>query len=89
MGHGDAVWPEDHGQARRGGSGARVRSLRRADRVHPAGHGGLVRVPARPAASLVGLGSVVTNPRAAHRLLTCSLSVSGWSFRTSSTTGPA
>lgn len=56
VGHGDAVWSEDRRQARGGVSGARVWSLRRADRVHPAGHGGLICVPARSPASLVGLG---------------------------------
>lgn len=56
MGHGDAFRPEDHRQGRGGLPGTRVCRLRRADRVHPAGHGGVVCVPARSSASLVGPG---------------------------------
>lgn len=55
MGHGDALRSEDHREGRGGVSGARVCRLRRADCVHPAGHGGVVCVPPRAPAPLVGL----------------------------------
>lgn len=67
MGHGDASWPEHHRPGRGGLSGARVWGLCRADRVHPAGHGGLVCVPARSPAPLVGEAA-----GRAHALLTVS-----------------
>lgn len=55
MGHGDAPGPADHHAGRGGVPGARVRPVRHAHRVHPAGHGGPVCVPPRSPASLVGL----------------------------------
>lgn len=90
VGHGDALRSEDHREGRGGVSGTCVCRLRRADCVHPAGHGGVVCVPPRAPASLVGLGGSERGRRRRHVLTPClfGLPITGWSFRTSSTTGP-
>lgn len=90
VGHGDALRSEDHREARGGVSGTCVCRLRRADRVHPAGHGGVVCIPTRAAASLVGLRGSELRRRRRDALTQCllGLPITGWSFRTSSTMGP-
>lgn len=55
MVHGDAPGPEDHHASRGGVSGPRVRPLRHAHRLHPAGDGRSVGVPSRPPTSLVSV----------------------------------
>lgn len=55
MVHGDAPGPEDHHESRGGVSGPRVRPLRHAHRLHPAGDGRSVGVPSRSPTSLVSL----------------------------------
>lgn len=55
VGHGDAPGSEDHHKNGDTVFGPRVRPLRHAHRVHPAGHGRLVGVPPRPPPPLVSL----------------------------------
>lgn len=55
MVHGDAPGPEDHHESRGGVSGPRVRPLRYAHRLHPAGDGRSIGVPSRSSTSLVSL----------------------------------
>lgn len=55
VGHGDASGPEDDHEGGGGVFSSRVRPLRCAHRVHPAGDGGFISFPPRSEIALVSL----------------------------------